>query len=39
VLEEARDVHDAHESRLAAQLGARDRARLLTLLSRLADMN
>jgi DNA-binding MarR family transcriptional regulator len=39
VLEAARQVHDAQESRLAAQLGARDRERLLTLLSRLAEMN
>jgi DNA-binding MarR family transcriptional regulator len=39
VLAAARDVHDAQESRLAAQLGARDRARLLTLLGRLADLS
>lgn len=39
VLEAARRVHDEHESRLAAQLGARDRERLLALLGRLAEMS
>jgi DNA-binding MarR family transcriptional regulator len=39
VLQAARDMHDVQESRLAAQLGARDRERLLTLLGRLADLD
>ena len=38
LLEAARALRDAQETRLAAQLGARDRERLLTLLSRLAEM-
>lgn len=39
VLEAARDLHDAQESRLAAQLGVRERERLLTLLGRLAELD
>ena len=39
MLAAARDLHDAQESRFAAQLGAQDRERLLTLLSRLAELS
>lgn len=39
VLQEARDMHDAQESRLAARLGTRDRERLLALLGRLAELD
>ena len=37
LLEAARRLHDAQESRLGALLGAQDRDRLLALLNRLAE--
>jgi DNA-binding MarR family transcriptional regulator len=37
LLAEARALHDAHESRLAARLGSEERERLLQLLRRLAS--
>ncbi len=39
MLEAARGLHDAQESRLAELLGAQDRERLLALLSRLAELS
>jgi DNA-binding MarR family transcriptional regulator len=39
LLEAARGLHEAQESRLAALLGAQDRERLLKLLSRLAELS
>ena len=39
LLEAARGLHDAQESRLSALLGTQDRERLLALLNRLAEMS